>query len=223
MSDRWRFACPAVRSRCRRSHVGTRFFERSHRTRPEGGIFRAFFSPLSTLVTHKILGSQFLQKRILDARKRVAFYWSCAPVESVAGEVLGPVFFQILCEVPAFRPGCEAGGSGGFSRADWGSKSGVSVWNKYVVNTIFSVCRQHVTPDNVNLPRRGESQSGVRQGTAGSREMPANGPEIRGRPAFPRETARGEPAVFEGGPDAVDICAFRGDCGFLWKGAIYRD
>jgi hypothetical protein len=49
------------------------FFQRS-RQRRKAAFFRAFFSPLSTLVTHKILGSQFLQKRILDAPVRVAFY-----------------------------------------------------------------------------------------------------------------------------------------------------
>ncbi|CDX14469.1 hypothetical protein MPL3356_160005 [Mesorhizobium plurifarium] len=50
-------------------------------------------SPLSTCVTHKMLGSQKLQKRILDGSERVAFYGPCAPVAGVTGEFRGRSFF----------------------------------------------------------------------------------------------------------------------------------
>src|SRR5882724_7295547 len=58
-----------------------------------GGFQGRDLSPLSTYVTHKMLGSQKLRKRILDDAKRVAFYRSCAPVESATGKFRARSFF----------------------------------------------------------------------------------------------------------------------------------
>ncbi len=56
-----------------------------------------FLSPLSTYVTHKMLGSQKLRKRILDDANRVAFYVPCALVEGATGEFRARSFSRILC------------------------------------------------------------------------------------------------------------------------------
>jgi hypothetical protein len=47
--------------------------------------FTACQSPQSTDLTHKMLGSHFFQKRILDGPKRVDSYESCARVMGTAG------------------------------------------------------------------------------------------------------------------------------------------
>ena len=61
-------------------------------------------SPLSTYVTHKMLGSQKLRKRILDDANRVAFYVPCALVEGATGEFRARSFFPDFVRFcPDFR------------------------------------------------------------------------------------------------------------------------
>ena len=63
-----------------------------------------FLSPLSTYVTHKMLGSQKLRKRILDDANRVAFYGRCALVEGTTGEFRARSFFPDFVRFcPDFR------------------------------------------------------------------------------------------------------------------------
>jgi len=63
-----------------------------------------FLSPLSTYVTHKMLGSQKLRKRILDDAIRVAFYVPCALVEGATGEFRARSFFPDFVRFcPDFR------------------------------------------------------------------------------------------------------------------------
>src|SRR5580765_6133040 len=63
-----------------------------------------FLSPLSTYVTHKMLGSQKLRKRILDDANRVAFYVPCALVEGATGEFRARSFFPDFVRFcPDFR------------------------------------------------------------------------------------------------------------------------
>ena len=102
----------------------------------------AFLSPLSTYVTHKMLGSQKLRKRILDDAIRVAFYVPCALVEGATGEFRArsffPDFVRFCPDFRLFTRLAEALGSWGLG---W-RKGELSDWKKSSVNTIFSVCRQ---------------------------------------------------------------------------------
>ena len=107
----------------------------------ETGTAASILSPLSTYVTHKMLGSQKLRKRILDDANRVAFYVPCALVEGATGEFRArsffPDFVRFCPDFRLFTRLAEALGRGGL----WDKKGDLSDWNKLSVNTIFSVCR----------------------------------------------------------------------------------
>ena len=81
----------------------------------------AFLSPLSTYVTHKMLGSQKLRKRILDDANRVAFYVPCALVEGATGEFRARSFSRILC-VFAQISACLRGWRKRWDRGAWGGE-----------------------------------------------------------------------------------------------------
>ena len=86
------------------------------------------FSPLSTRLSHNMLGSQILQKRIIDDQKRVVSYGSCAPVWGAAGEFLvSPIFPISQCfraSLPPFPAQDFVASGTGFQRVGTLKKTG---------------------------------------------------------------------------------------------------
>jgi hypothetical protein len=95
---------------------------------------RASSSPQSTDLTHKMLGSYFFRKRILDAFMRVAFYGSCARVLSMAGGSRRQLYFPDFQRFGRLQPLSNGFSSHGFFALDREQKPPENGWKKCVVN-----------------------------------------------------------------------------------------
>ena len=179
-----------------------------------------FLSPLSTYVTHKMLGSQKLRKRILDDANRVAFYGPCALVEGATGGSEPGLFPGFCAFWPRFPPVYEAGGSVGILGPAAAKRENCRT-GKSCLLTLYLVFAGSSTLDSVN-----SSDEGIALKVSDSRD-PQGRPAARGQPlsqgyrACMSATAKGVPALLERrqiGGLRVSVCGAE----IPGKSAIYR-